>query len=68
LGIIVSGKIYVNFAKDEFSKAYEKLKNEISEQRYQNEIQSSIKLERNHQTNTNSMTSERVELIYQSTV
>ncbi|CAF4985625.1 unnamed protein product, partial [Rotaria socialis] len=24
LGIIVSGKIYVNFAKDEFSKAYEK--------------------------------------------
>ncbi|CAF2072794.1 unnamed protein product [Rotaria magnacalcarata] len=32
LGIIVSGKIYVNFANTEFDLAYEKLKNEIIQQ------------------------------------
>lgn len=33
LGIIVSGKIYVDFAKTEFKYAYEKLKSEIQEHR-----------------------------------
>ncbi|CAF0750579.1 unnamed protein product [Adineta steineri] len=40
LGIIVSGKIYVEFGNVEFKLAYEKLKNEISEQEYENSNQS----------------------------
>ena len=35
LGIIVSGKIYVDFSKINFQLAYERLKNEINEQRNQ---------------------------------
>jgi hypothetical protein len=33
LGILVSGKIYVDFTKVEFDIAYQKLKNEINQQR-----------------------------------
>ncbi|CAF3259177.1 unnamed protein product [Rotaria sp. Silwood2] len=43
LGIIVSGKIYVNFTEVEFKSAYDKLKNEIIEQRQKCLIKSSTK-------------------------
>ncbi|CAF4590336.1 unnamed protein product [Rotaria sp. Silwood2] len=43
LGIIVSGKIYVNFTEVEFKSAYDKLKNEIIEQRHKCLIKSSTK-------------------------
>ncbi|CAF1426927.1 unnamed protein product [Adineta steineri] len=36
LGILVSGKIYVNFTNQEFALAYEKLKNEINHYQHQN--------------------------------
>ncbi|CAF3362850.1 unnamed protein product, partial [Rotaria socialis] len=50
LGIIASGKIYVDFAKIEFNLAYEKLKNEISQHRHQHTSQPTIKTkEKNHQ-------------------
>ena len=35
LGIIVSGKMYVDFGRIAFGSAYQKLKNEISERRYE---------------------------------
>ncbi|CAF1224002.1 unnamed protein product [Adineta steineri] len=35
LGILVSGKIYVNFTNQEFTLAYEKLKNEINHYQHQ---------------------------------
>jgi len=49
LGIIVSGKIYVDFGDVEFKTAYEKLKNEISEQQHQNLSESSLKSEQTDQ-------------------
>ena len=36
LGIIVCGKLYVNFGKMAFQSAYQKLKDEISERRHEN--------------------------------
>jgi hypothetical protein len=43
LGIIVSGKLYIDFAKNEFNLGYEKLKTEIKQYR-QNNTTSSIKI------------------------
>ncbi len=57
LGIIVSGKIYVNFAEVEFKLAYQKLKNEINEQRHQ----FSIKPEEKDQINTNSINPKQIQ-------
>jgi hypothetical protein len=58
LGIIVSGKIYVDFVKVEYKLAYERLKNEISEQRHQNLNQSSIELEEKDQVHLVCMSSD----------
>ncbi|CAF3729345.1 unnamed protein product [Rotaria sordida] len=68
LGIIVSGKIYVDFVKVEFGIAYEKLKNEISKQQYQTSTQSSTISEEKYQTNTMSMNTKHVELASESIV
>ncbi|CAF1201536.1 unnamed protein product [Rotaria sp. Silwood1] len=62
LGIIVSGKIYVDFIVDEFNLAYEKLKNEISEQRCQTLIQLQRTSEENNQINRTSMIPEHAVL------
>jgi hypothetical protein len=61
LGIIVSGKIYVNFANMEFKLAYNILKNEISEQQHQHLNQLSIKPQENNQIDTTCMSPERIE-------
>jgi len=45
LGIIVSGKLYIDFAKNQFNVGYEKLINEIKQYR-QNNTPSSIKKEK----------------------
>ncbi|CAF2712341.1 unnamed protein product [Rotaria sp. Silwood2] len=66
LGIIVSGKVYVDFIADEFNAAYEKLKNEICEQRYQISSQSSTKSEEKNQINTTSIISEHAPLVFES--
>jgi hypothetical protein len=57
LGIIVSGKIYVDFANIEFKEAYQILKNQITEQKYKNLNQLTIK----------STNLQPIELPYQST-
>ena len=51
LGIIASGKIYVDFVKIEFNLAYEKLKNEVGQHRRQNTSQTMTK-EKDHQNNS----------------
>ncbi|CAF4949998.1 unnamed protein product [Rotaria sp. Silwood1] len=68
LGIIISGKIYVDFIANEFNVAYEKLKNEISEQRYQIPIQSSTKSQKKYETNTTSISLENAVSVFESTM
>lgn len=51
LGIIVSGKIYVNFTAIEFAMAYEKLRTEISDKRRQDHNHPSIKLKQKNNEN-----------------
>jgi hypothetical protein len=55
LGIIVSGKIYVDFARIKFQSAYDKLKNEINEQRHQSLNQLSIKSEQKREVDMASL-------------
>ncbi|CAF2796874.1 unnamed protein product [Rotaria sp. Silwood2] len=66
LGIIVSGKIYVDFLINEFNLAYEKLKNEISEQRDQASFQLQTTSEENNQINRTSMSSEHSVSVFES--
>jgi hypothetical protein len=66
LGIIVSGKIYVNFIKDDFTFAYEKLKSEINQQRHQQLSHSSIKTEDKDQIDTIFISSQRIDLTSES--
>jgi len=68
LGIIVSGKIYVDFANVEFKLAYHILKNEINEQRHQNLSQVSIKPQKQDQLDTTCMTPESIQLPSESIV
>ncbi|CAF0818295.1 unnamed protein product [Rotaria sordida] len=66
LGIIVSGKIYVNFAKVEFKSAYEKLKNEIIEQRQKYLRKSSAKSIEKDPVDMISITPKHIELVPES--
>lgn len=68
LGIIVSGKIYVEFGNVEFPLAYEKLKNEIMQQEFHDLSSSPIKVEGKDQTDTVFTYSELTETSYQSTL
>jgi hypothetical protein len=68
LGIIVSGKIYVDFAKVGFKLAYEKLKNEISEQRHRHLSQSLTKPEEKDQVDMASMSEKHIQLASESIV
>jgi hypothetical protein len=54
LGIIVSGKIYVDFVKTEFNLAYEKLKIEIDQHRQQTNSQTTTntKEQKDHQNSS----------------
>jgi hypothetical protein len=63
LGIIVSGKIYVDFANDEFKLAYQKLSKEIRGQRYRDLAQLSIRSESESQVNMPFLTPQRFESI-----
>jgi hypothetical protein len=68
LGIIVSGKIYVNFTNVEFELAYERLKNEINEQRHKNFNQLSVKSKEKSQNDTTLISSKYVQLDSESIV
>ncbi|CAF1274316.1 unnamed protein product [Adineta ricciae] len=68
LGIIVSGKIYVDFGNVEFHLAYEKLKNEINEQEHHDLIVSPVKPEDKDSTEPTVTYSESSDTSYQSIV
>ncbi|CAF0872252.1 unnamed protein product [Rotaria sordida] len=61
LGIMVSGKIYVDFVKLEFSLAYEKLKKEINQYRQLNMNYSMVKSKENNHQDISSIISKPVE-------
>ena len=63
LGIIVSGKIYIHFAKIDFKSAYQQLKTEINQHHHQqntNQIITNIKHE-DHQKNSTKTTTQSIE-------
>ncbi|CAF1448346.1 unnamed protein product [Rotaria sp. Silwood1] len=66
LGIIVSGKIYVDFAKVEFKSSYEQLKNEIIEQRHKYAIKPSTNSKEKDPEDTGSMSLKQAELVSES--
>ncbi|CAF1091778.1 unnamed protein product [Rotaria sp. Silwood1] len=66
LGIIVSGKIYVDFAKVEFKSSYEQLKNEIIEQRHKYAIKPSTNSKEKDPEDTDSMSLKQAELVSES--
>lgn len=61
LGIMVSGKIYVDFLKTQFNSAYEILKNEISQYGQQNTNQITTNIKEKYQKNNSVITTEPVE-------
>ncbi len=66
LGIIVSGKIYINFAKIEYNLAYEQLKAEISQHRQQNTNQLIMNTEEKDHQNSSAKIAQPVEKPSQS--
>lgn len=66
LGIIVTGKIYIHFAKIGFKLAYENLKAEISQYHQQNTNQLTIHTKGNNHKNNSATTTQPVEKAPQS--